>query len=118
MVDIRVLFDDKPDYQRVGNELRTAAESVGVFYVKNHCIPSELMGGGLKCPGIFSIDPRRKNPGSGPTIPVVVYWVWAEPGWRGATTRIWMKTQTMTRFGAVNIFKGDVIILLVMLGNL
>ncbi|NKB75674.1 MAG: 2OG-Fe(II) oxygenase [Gammaproteobacteria bacterium] len=43
VIDIAVLFDDEPDYERVGNELRRAAESVGFFYVKNHCISSELM---------------------------------------------------------------------------
>lgn len=43
VVDAGPLFGTEPDYRRVGDALRRAAEDVGFFYVSGHCIGDDLM---------------------------------------------------------------------------
>ena len=42
VIDIGTLFTSSPDYRGVGDALREAAETVGFFYVSNHCIAPSL----------------------------------------------------------------------------
>ena len=43
VIDISPLFIAEPDYVEVGRGLREAAEGIGFFYVKNHCIDKTLV---------------------------------------------------------------------------
>lgn len=61
VIDIELLFDDQPDYAGVGNSLKQAAEAVGFFYVRNHCIPSQLMDAAFDLSKRFFALPEQKK---------------------------------------------------------
>ena len=43
VIDVSSLFRSDPNYAEIGMQLRSAAETMGFFYVSNHCIDGQLM---------------------------------------------------------------------------
>ena len=43
VIDVSTLFQGQPDYAAVGQQLRSASENLGFFYVSHHCVDEELM---------------------------------------------------------------------------
>ncbi|MGI9317697.1 MAG: isopenicillin N synthase family dioxygenase [bacterium] len=61
VIDIETLFSDHPDYAGVGAALKQAAEVVGFFYVRGHCIQPKLVESTFELSKQFFALPQQQK---------------------------------------------------------
>ena len=61
VIDISTLFGEAPDYVLVGNALQEAAQTVGFFYVRGHCIAPPLLESAFDLSKQFFARPKQEK---------------------------------------------------------
>ena len=62
VIDLAPIFaDDANGYARVAAEMRAAAESLGFFYIKNHCVPDAIIASAQTVANNFFAHPQEEK---------------------------------------------------------